>query len=81
MNMEALEFSTRIEEGIIRLPKEHEKYSNAFVRIIILTEAPLSHLSKKEKLREVMLQMGEKNVFSGIANPVDWQKGIRNEWD
>lgn len=79
--MEALEFTTQIEEGIIRLPKEFERYSNIFARIIILTEKPLNLLSKKERLREVMLKMGEKNIFSKITNGVEWQKKIRNEWD
>ncbi len=79
--MEALEFTTRIEEGIIRLPKELEMYSNIFARIIILTEKPLNHLSKKDRLRDVMLKMGEKNIFSKIENAVEWQKEIRNEWD
>lgn len=79
--MEALEFTTQIEEGIIRLPKEFEKYSNMLVRIIIITEKPLSLLSKKERLRDVMLKMGERNIFSKIANGVEWQKEIRNEWD
>lgn len=79
--MEALEFTTQIEEGIIRLPKEFERYSNIFARIIILTEKPLNLLSKKERLREVMLKIGEKNIFSKITNGVEWQKEIRNEWD
>lgn len=79
--MEALEFSTHIEQGIIKLPKEYEAYHNAFVRIIILTEKPINLLSKKERLREVMLKMGEKNIFSKITNAVKWQKEIRNEWD
>lgn len=79
--MEALEFSTHIEQGIIRLPKEYEAYHNAFVRIIILTEKSKIHHSKKEKLREVMIKMGEKNIFSKITNAVKWQKDIRNEWE
>jgi hypothetical protein len=79
--MEALEFSTRIEEGIIRLPKEFERYSNIFARIIILTEKTTPVLSKKERLREVMLKMGAQNIFSEVEDAVEWQKNIRNEWD
>jgi hypothetical protein len=79
--MEALEFSTHIEQGIIRLPKELGAYSNAFVRIIILTETPANQLSKKEKLRKIMLKMGEQNIFRNITDAVKWQKEIRNEWD
>lgn len=79
--MEALEFSTKIEQGVIRLPKEFEAYNNTSVRIIILTERPLNALSDKEKLKEIMLKMGEKNIFSKIPNAVEWQRKIRDEWD
>ncbi|MEZ4985016.1 MAG: hypothetical protein R2795_08290 [Saprospiraceae bacterium] len=79
--MEALEFSTHIEQGIIRLPEEFRAYSNAFVRIIILAEKPAPTLSKKEKLREIMLKMGEENIFSTITDAVAWQKEARNEWE
>jgi hypothetical protein len=76
--MEALEFSAQIEEGVIRLPKEFERYSNTFVRIIILTET-LSQLSpKKEKLKDVLLRMADMNVFSQIEDAVEWQKEQRN---
>jgi hypothetical protein len=79
--MEALEFSAQIEEGVIRLPEEFEAYRNIYARIIILTEKPINLLSKKERLKAVMLEMGEKNIFSKIADGVKWQKEVRNEWD
>ena len=79
--MEALEFSTHIESGIIRLPKEFSAYSNTFARIIILADKPLNLSSKKERLREIMLEMGQKNIFSKITDGVTWQKEIRNEWE
>lgn len=79
--MEIIEFSVQIENGVIQLPKELEQYKNAFVRIALWTEKPLDLRSKKERLREIMLKMGEKNIFSNIADGVKWQKQIRNEWD
>lgn len=79
--MEALEFSAYIEQGVIRLPEEFRAYSNAFVRIIILAEKPVNQPSKKERLREVMLKMGERNIFSKITDAVKWQKEVRNEWE
>jgi hypothetical protein len=81
MKMEALEFRTQIQEGIIRLPKEFEAYRNVFARIIILTEQPFDHPSKKERLRAVMLKLGEKDIFSKIDDGFAWQKEIRNEWE
>lgn len=79
--MEALEFSTKIEQGTIRLPKEFEEYDNAFVRIIILSEKPPKFPTKKEKLRAALKKMQDADVFRGISNPVEWQKRLRNEWD
>ena len=79
--MEALEFNAQIEEGLIRLPKEFEAYRNVFARIIILIEQPFDHVSKKERLKAVMLEMGEKDVFSKIGDGIAWQREIRNAWD
>ncbi len=79
--MEALEFSTHIEAGIIRLPKEFSAYSNTFARIIILADKPINLSAKKERLREIMLKMGDKNIFSKVTDGVKWQKELRNEWN
>lgn len=76
--MEALEFSSKIEHGIIRLPQQFEAYENAVVRIIILAEKPQISLSKKEKLRLVMEKMEMVDIFDTISKPVEWQKKIRN---
>jgi hypothetical protein len=79
--MEALEFTAQIDEGVIRLPKEFEAYYNTFARISILPEQPFDHPSKKERLRAVMLKLGEKDIFSKIDDGFAWQKEIRNEWE
>jgi hypothetical protein len=72
--MEALEFSSKIEQGIIRLPKQFEAYENATVRIIILAEKPQIAPSKKEQLRAVMEKMQAADIFRSIPNPTEWQK-------
>jgi hypothetical protein len=79
--MEALEFSTKIEDGIIRLPKQFEEYDNTVVRVIILAEKPQIFPSKKEKLRAVLKKMQEKDIFRSVSNPVEWQRRLRNEWE
>ncbi len=79
--MEALEFSTKIEHGMIRLPKQFEEYENTIVRIIILVEKPQSLSYKKEKLRAVLKKMQEVDIFRSISNPAEWQKRLRNEWE
>lgn len=79
--MNALEFSGKIEQGIIRLPKQYEAYDNTYARIIILVEQPPQLLEKKEKLRLIFKKMEQIRMFSNINDPVEWQKQIRNEWD
>ena len=79
--MEALEFTTKIDHGTIRLPKQFEAYDNAVVRIIVLSESPRNFSEKKEKIRNLFLRMQEMDIFSKIKNPVDWQKKIRDEWE
>ncbi|MDQ5930192.1 MAG: hypothetical protein QG594_1979, partial [Bacteroidota bacterium] len=79
--MEAIEFLTRIENGILQLPLELAHYNNVLIRITVLPQ-PLSDLQlKKARLRAIMLKMGEKNIFSQISDGVKWQKQLRNEWE
>ena len=33
-----------------------------------------------EKLNQLLDKPGNNNLFSEIANPVQWQKNLRNEW-
>lgn len=79
--MEALEFSTKIEQGMIRLPEQFHEYDNSFVRIIILSDKPRNFSTKKERLMTVLKAMQKKDIFSSITNPVEWQKQQRNEWE
>ena len=79
--MQAIEFFTRIENGILQLPLELAQYNNVLLRITVLPQ-PLSDLQlKKAKLRAIMLKMGEKKLFSQIPDGVKWQKQLRNEWE
>ena len=79
--MNALEFSTKIEGGLIQLPKQYEAYDNTFVRIIVLIEPPLESVSKKEKLLATFKKLQQTSVFDSIENPVTWQKQLRDEWE
>ncbi len=48
--MKALEFTTKINEGVIHIPENMRPYYNSRVRIIILAEEADISVSKKEKL-------------------------------
>jgi hypothetical protein len=79
--MNAIEFSTKIEHGLIHLPKQFQEYDNSHVRIIVLVEQSKTALSKKEKLLATFKKMQQNRLFESIENPVKWQKQLRNEWE
>ena len=75
--MNALEFSTIIEEGLIHLPKQFAEYDNTYARIIVLVDTPPTRVSKKEQLLATFKKMQQHNLFASIENPVLWQKQLR----
>lgn len=79
--MNALEFSTRIEKGLIKIPVEYKELENAFVRIIILSEETKeTGITKKEKLANAFARLQKVKSFADIENAGDWQKKLRDEW-
>jgi len=79
--MKAIEFTTTIDEGIIRVPQNMKPYYNSRVRVLILTDESETSISKKEKLSIAIKNMEKISMFSNIDNPTKWQKTIRNEWE
>ena len=79
--MNALEFSTKIEQGLIHLPKQYQDYDNAYVRILVLIETPVSQSSKKQKLLDAFKKVQNRKMFASIKNPMLWQKKLRDEWE
>ena len=79
--MDAVEFSGKIEDGVIRLPKEYKHYGNTYARVIVLVDKPADMLTKKEKLLKALQGMKKVDMFSSIDDPISWQKKQRNEWD
>ncbi len=79
--MNSLEFTTKIEQGVIHLPKEYGEYQNSVARVVITLETPEDKAKKKEKLFAVLKEMRKVDMFRDIENPVEWQRNLRNEWD
>ncbi|MDQ3375262.1 MAG: hypothetical protein M3521_15415 [Acidobacteriota bacterium] len=46
--MNSLEFTTKIEQGVIHLPKEYEEYQNSVARVVITLETPEDKAKKKK---------------------------------
>jgi hypothetical protein len=77
--MDSLEFTTKIEHGVIHLPKEFEEYDNAVARVTVTLEP--TETSQKEKLAALFAKMRGVKMFENIENPTEWQKKLRDEWD
>lgn len=79
--MNSLEFTTKIEHGVIHLPKEFEDYENAIAHVSITLETPEEKKTKKENLLKAFKKAQKAKLFAEIENPVEWQRELRNEWD
>ena len=79
--MTALEFSTKIEHGAIKIPKKYgDTFENTYARVIVLTEKK-SDDTLKGKFRAALEAMKNVKMFQNIEDPTSWQKQLRNEWD
>ena len=80
--MDSLEFTTKIEHGVIHLPKDFEEYENAVAHVSITLETPEEDKkAKKERLFAAFEKLAEANPFAEIENPVEWQRKLRDEWE
>jgi len=79
--MNSLEFTAKIEHGVIHLPKEFEDYENAVAHVSITLETPEEKKTKKENLLKAFKKAQKAKLFAEIENPVEWQRELRNEWD
>ena len=70
--MNSLEFTTKIEHGVIHLPQEFEDYDKAIARVTVTLET--NETSQKEKLAALFAKMRGVKMFENIENPTEWQK-------
>jgi hypothetical protein len=79
--MNSLEFTTKIEHGVIRLPKEFENYENSIAHVTVTLETPEDKKAKKDRLFAAFEKLAEANPFANMENPVEWQRKLRDEWE
>ena len=82
--MRAIEFETKIQNGLIVLPQKYNNFNVKRTRIIVLVADDDDFsliLQKKERLRHAFKKLQEVNPFKNILDVVDWQKQIRDEWE
>lgn len=81
--MEAVEFKTCAENGIIRIPEEYRKMAEGDVKIIILKQDNIPGLlgtGRHANIKRLLKKIQKKGIFQSIDNPVAWQRTIRDEW-
>lgn len=79
--MNSLEFTAKIEHGVIHLPKEFENYENVTAHVTITVETPEDKKAKKDRLFAALKKLAEVNPFAEIEDPVEWQRKLRDEWE
>ena len=82
--MRAIEFETKIQNGLIVLPQRYNNFNAKRTRIIVLIADDDDYslmLQKKERLRLAFKKLQEVNPFKDIIDAVEWQKQLRNEWE
>ncbi|MGI8468879.1 MAG: hypothetical protein ACR2N3_10535 [Pyrinomonadaceae bacterium] len=79
--MDSLEFTTKIEDGVIHLPKEFEDYENSVAHVVVTLETPDARKAKKDKLFAAFKNAQKAKLFQDIENPVEWQRKLRDEWE
>lgn len=79
--MNSVEFTTLIDHGVIRLPKEYEEFDNSLARIVVTVESTEEKLAKKDRLFVALKKLQEADIFRNIEDPVEWQRKQRDEWE
>ena len=74
--MKAIEFTTEIRNGVIKMPSEHKQMTEDSARVIILTDEKKTSKAgqDKETIRSILKELRTKNAFHKIEDPVAWQK-------
>jgi hypothetical protein len=81
--MLAVEFETRVENGMVKIPVKYREMMAGDLKIILLKpdkKAKVPGKAKTLQLKKLLNQIREKNIFGAITNPIEWQREIRDEW-
>ena len=83
------EFETTAENGIIRLPADYPELANAPLRVLVLSAEPTrgqaeaaavaQHQARLTRLRAAQAELVRLNPFREVADPVQWQRELRDE--
>ena len=69
--MNSLEFTTKIEHGVICLPKEFDEYDNTVAHVVVSVETAEDKKIRKDRLFAAFKKAQEANLFAEIENAVE----------
>ena len=79
--MNSLEFTTKIDHGVIHLPQEFEEYGDAEAHVVVTVTEPEEIEARKKRLLAAFRNIQKADVFKSIEDPSEWLHKLRNEWD
>lgn len=77
-----IEFDTTIENNNIVIPNYLKNLDNKKVKIRMqIVDNESKQKKSNQKILEQLSEIIKLNVFSGIEDPLEWQRKIRDEWE
>jgi len=78
--MKTIEFSSKVKNGVIKIPGNGATLENNDVKVTIMWEEEKEKNYDSKKILSLLSEIRKRNVFDKIRNPKNWQKSLRNEW-
>jgi hypothetical protein len=76
--MQAIEFETHLENGLIHLPASYQHWQNGKqVKVILLVDETAEDSAKQQNRQSINRHTGK---ISLTQDPLDFQKNSRDEW-
>ncbi len=78
--MKTLEFTTKIKNGIIKIPERYSNLKDIDVNVILQMEDDKRNSNQTINIISALQEIRKKKIFNKIDDPLNWQREIRNEW-
>ncbi len=79
--MNSLEFTTKIEHGVIHLPPDSLQFEDAVAHVVVTVTTPEENAARKQRLLAAFRAVQKADVFRNIEDPSEWQRILRDEWE
>lgn len=79
--MNNIEFEAQVKNGIIKIPDQYKELENALIKIKIQSYRIPPSKNKRLRLKQLLSEIQQKNIFKSITYPETWQRNIRDEWE